>query len=383
MNLSESLALLRNKLLDINIILSEDKGHLDHPEDLVFLGGSNGASRAVQGCVDTVKNPGKITIKWDGYPALIFGRDVNNKFSIMDKHMFNKKDGTGRQVYSPDEFRQYDANRGVDRAQLYDIISDIWPGLEKSDSTKGYYWGDLLFTSPLVDKNGIYTFKANPNGLTYTVDADSEIGKLFRNKVAGIVVHQYLQPDAPTTDNASPLDGSIGSLKNNSNVAIMPAKMPMTPSLKLDNKLVANANNKIKQYGSALDKLMDTAPQARNSFNIMFTAFINKKIVSGDLSNLFSDFMEYVQTRPMTASMKAKIDKHLNDNLDGIKGAFEIWAAIYQLKMAIVAQLNAAAENSPVKGYLDNGTQSQEGFVSHGLKFVDRLGFSRQNLAGR
>ena len=30
-----------------------------------------------------------------------------------------------------------------------------------------------------------------------------------------------------------------------------------------------------------------------------------------------------------------------------------------------------------------DGTETHEGFVSNGLKFVDRMGFSRQNLAGR
>ena len=51
--------------------------------------------------------------------------------------------------------------------------------------------------------------------------------------------------------------------------------------------------------------------------------------------------------------------------------------------MSVVAQLNKAAESSPVKGQLDDGTETHEGFVANGLKFVDRMGFSRQNLAGR
>jgi hypothetical protein len=51
--------------------------------------------------------------------------------------------------------------------------------------------------------------------------------------------------------------------------------------------------------------------------------------------------------------------------------------------MNVVKQLDQAAEHSPVKGYLQDGTQTQEGFVSQGLKLVDRMGFSRQNLAGR
>ena len=381
MSLSESLALLRDKVNSLT--LTEDKGHLDHPEDLIFLGGTEGANRAVQAMLDTAKNPDKITIKWDGYPALIFGRGVNGKFSIMDKHMFNKKDLSGRQIFSPEQFAQYDQARGVDRSDLHQIIAQIWPGLEKSDRSKGYYWGDLLFKQPLQEQNGLYTFKANPNGITYTVDANSELGNFFKGKTSGIVVHQYIAPDAPTTDQAVPLDGTIGQLKNNSNVAILPAKMPITPTVKVDASLLKKAKSEIAKYGQAVEQLMSTAPQARNTFNQLFTVYINKKIVSGDLNNLLGGFMEFFNSRPMTDSMRNKITQHLQQNKEGLVGAFNIWIAIYNLKMSIVNQLNKAAETAPVKGYLQDGTQTQEGFVSHGLKFVDRMGFSRQNLAAR
>lgn len=381
MNLSESLAILKSKIDKLSV--TEAKGHLDHPEDLIFLDGTQGANRAVQASVDTVKNPATVTIKWDGYPALIFGRGTNGKFSIMDKHMFNKKDLSGRQVFSPEQFVQYDRDRGVDRSGLHQLIAEIWPGLEKADSSKGYYWGDLLFSQPLQDQDGMYKFKANPNGIAYTVEANSEVGQLFKGKQAAIVVHQFIPPNAATTDEAAPLDGGIGSLKNNSNVAIVPAKMPITPKLKISSKLVNQAQSDIKKYGPAVDQLLTTAPQAATTFRGLFTTYINKKIVAGDLNNLVDGFMEYFNSRPMTDSMKTKLTQHLEANKAGLVGAFTIWASLYQLKMAIVDQLNKAAEASPVKGYLQDGTQTQEGFVSNGLKFVDRMGFSRQNLAGR
>lgn len=381
MNLSESLSILKSKI--DQIMLYEAKGHLDHPEDLIFLDGTQGANRAVQASVDTVKNPQTVTIKWDGYPALIFGRGTNGKFSIMDKHMFNKKDMSGRQVYSPEQFAEYDRARGVDRSGLHQLINEIWPGLEKSDRSKGYYWGDLLFSQPLKDQNGMYKFRANPNGITYTVDSNSEVGQFLKGKQAGIVVHQFIPATAQTTDEATPLNGTIGSLKNNSNVAIVPAKMPITPKLKLDNKLVKNAQSSIAKYGQSVDKLLTTAPQAAATFRGLFTTYINKKIVAGDLNNLVDGFMEYFNSRPMTDSMRTKLTQHLQQNKEGLVGAFTIWVALYQLKMSIVDQLNKAAESSPVKGYLQDGTQTQEGFVSNGLKFVDRMGFSRQNLAGR
>jgi hypothetical protein len=382
MNLAESLSVLSSKLQSLEIV-KEDKGHLDHPEDLVFLGDVQGAKRALDAIQRTVKTPDTVTIKWDGYPALIFGRGVNGKFSIMDKHMFNKKDGTGRQVFSPEQFVQYDQARGVDRVGLHQLIAEIWPGLEKADRSKGFYWGDLLFSQPLEEKDGVYTFRANPNGITYTVDPNSEVGKLMAGKTAGIAVHQFIPPDAASTDQATPLNGTIGSLKNNSNIAIVPSKMPITPKLKLDAGLVNEVKKAINQYGTAVQKLMTTAPQARNTFNQLFTTYINKRIVSGDLSNLLDGFKDYVASRPMTDSMRAKIDKHFAENAEGLVGAFTIWIAIYNLKMNVVQQLNKAAESSPVKGYLQDGTQTQEGFVAQGLKFVDRMGFSRQNLAGR
>jgi len=381
MNSTEKLRSLSDQLEKIAVV--EDKGHLDHPEDLIFLGGVEGANRAIQSTLDTAVNPEKITIKWDGYPALIFGRNSSGKFTIMDKHMFNKKDGTGRQVFSPQQFVQYDTARGVNRGDLYQIIAKIWPGLEKSDTNNGYYWGDLLFNQPLKEKNGLYTFKANPNGITYTVDSNSELGNFFKGKNSGIVVHQFIPADAMTTDQASPLDGTIGQLKNNSDVAILPAKMPITPTVKVNQGLVKKAKSEIAKYGKSVEQMMNTAPQARNTFNQLFTVYINKKIVSGDLSNLAGDFMEFVNSRPMTDSMRTKITQHFEQNKAGLIGAFSIWVAIYNLKMDVVNQLNKAAETAPVKGYLQDGTQTQEGFVSHGLKFVDRMGFSRQNLAGR
>ena len=380
----DSLSTLTKKLDNIASIIVEAKGHLDHPEDLIFLGGGAGATQALNAIIATAKNPNTVTIKWDGYPALIFGRDFNGKFSIMDKHMFNKKDGSGRAVYSPEQFRQYDIARGVDRSDLHRLINEIWPGLEKaSSSAKGYYWGDLLFSQPLVDKNGVFTFKANPNGITYTVDTSSDVGKLMAGKTAGIAVHQQLAPEAASTDFATTLNGTIGNLKNNSDVAIVPSAMPNTPKIKLDAGLVKNVKSAIAKYSADVDQLINSAPQAKNTFNQLFTVYINKKIVSGNLENLVEDFMGFFKTRPMSDDMAYKLSDHFHVNQKGIIGAFTVWIALYQLKMSIVNQLNEAAKASPVKGYLQDGSETHEGFVSNGLKFVDRMGFSRQNLAGR
>lgn len=379
---------MTNKLLETLAELSqpllEDKGHLDHPEDAIFLGGSQYANKAVDAIVATVQNPALVTIKWDGYPALIFGRGRNGKFTIMDKHMFNKKDGTGRVNYSPEAFKQYDVARGVDRSGLYPIIQKIWDGLAKEDRGYGFYWGDLLFSEPLQNQQGMYKFRANPNGIAYTVDVDSDIGKLMTGKVAGIAVHQYIPPDAPTTDQAESLNGSIGQIKNTSNVAVVPSAMPNAPKLKINTQQVQRCKQAIQKYGPAVDQLMQAPAGTKSVMNSnLFTVYINRKIVSGDLNNLLKDFMAFFNTRPMSEAMKAKVTEHLQANKEGVAGAFLIWSEIYKLKMSIVSQLDSASRQSPVKGYLQDGTETHEGFVANGLKFVDRMGFSRQNLAAR
>jgi hypothetical protein len=382
MNLSESLRHINKKLKELNVI-AEAKGHLDHPEDLVFIEDLAGINKALSAIENTANNPNNITIKWDGYPALIFGRGSDGKFPIMDKHMFNRKDGVGRKVYSPTEFKKYDDDRGVNRGNLYDIINRIWTGLAKEDRvSNGYYWGDLLFSSPLQATNNVYTFRPNPNGITYTVKTNSDVGKLLQNKEAGIAVHQYIKPDAISTDQAVSLDGTIGTLKNNSNVAIVPSKMPITPDVSVNSKLKKQVEQDIITYGSSIKDLMHTAPQARNTFNQLFTTYINKRIVSGDLSSLLDGFLEYVKARPMSENMRNKLLEHFKVNKVGLTGVFKIWVDLYKLKMDIVKQLDSSIKNSPVTGHLQDGRESQEGYVSQNVKFIDRMGFSRQNLQG-
>ena len=378
------------------IILNEAKGHLDHPEDAIFIGGSSYAQTAINAIVSTVQNPNTVTIKWDGYPAIIFGRGPNGKFAIMDKHMFNKGDGAGRIAYSPELFQKYDLARGVDRSGLHQILSQIWAGLSKEDQGAGYYWGDLLFSQPLQEKNGLYTFRANPNGITYTVETNSEIGKLMTNKVAGIAVHQYIKPDAGSTDEATTLNGTIGQLKNNSNVAIIPSKMPIQSKLKYSEAQKNKAEQLVNQYGQAVDQLL-VAPAGCKSFlnSNLFTSFINQKVRQGNFNNLLKDFMAFASSKQITDNVRAKIfgytdpntkkkvPGHFEINKQGLIGAFMIWSSIYNLKMPVVKQLDKLSKSSPVKGYLEDGTQTQEGYVAHGFKFVDRMGFSRQNLLGR
>jgi hypothetical protein len=412
MNLAESLAYLRDTVKRLEIVNEAfTGGHAPHLEDSVFLGGTQGVADAINSVNKTIKKPQTATIKWDGYPALIFGHGTDGKFSISDKHMFNKADGSGRAIYSPAHFIEYDRLRGKERSGLASIIPAIWPGLEQaSKGTSGYYWGDLLFSQPLENQNGYYVFKANPKGITYTVDANSEIGKQLTGKVAGIAVHQYIKPNAPEqaakmttklkkvypTDFAVSLNGKLGGLKEDSDVAILPSKLPQTPKITVPEAEIKEVNAKLEKYGKELNKFLNTEylgiPSDGFKNNILGVYF-NNRIREGNLNNLTDGFYNFIENRAMSGVMKQKlltgyIDKktgeqypgHIPANPAGVQALMEVWSSVYKLKTAILNQLNQAAASSPVQGALDDGTKGQEGFVANGYKYVDRMGFSRQNF---
>lgn len=81
--------------------------------------------------------------------------------------------------------------------------------------------------------------------------------------------------------------------------------------------------------------------------------------------------------------MHAALLEYIKTNKQVIKQLFQNWINVYNYKMDIVRQIEQAAKESPIKGYLQSGQESQEGFVFGGLKFIDRQGFSAQNLAAR
>ena len=391
-------------------VLVEGKGHLDHPEDLVLLQGSVGAQKALTAMTDTISNPEAITIKFDGYPALIWGYGPDGKFSVMDKHMFNKGPSSpARYIHSPQAFIQYDIDRGKERTGLAQFIPNIWNELQQLTPKKqGYFWGDVLFTKPLtIQKDGMYHFTPNPYGIRYTVEANSPIGqKYFKDKQAGIVVHQFLDVNADVTENPETkqsLHGTTGGIGQGKYLSILPAAMPQTPTLKLNQRLFNVAKSTIASSGPGMDQFFKDSPQTKprkgqpqSVLHPLLTRYINKKVEEGNFKNLVAGFIPFLETsgelsKPMTAKLLGYVDPKTNKkvpgyiqtHMNGLKDIFKVWAAIYNLKMSIVPQLDKAALAAPIQGYLNNGRRSQEGFVSHGVKLIDRLGFSRQNLAAR
>lgn len=359
------------------------KGHIDHPEDLVFSEGTDGAKRAVEALVQSANNEQAITIKWDGFPALVFGRNERGELVIADKHMFDKKDGSGR-VTSAEAFRQYDLNRGVDRADLHRKIAILWPAMEATvpNQANQYYWGDLLYAGKLRPQSGSYVFR--PNTVTYSIPANSELGQRIKASVGGIAVHTAVDASGV---NKPLLD--ISALKQGPMLYVGSA-MPIKLNVKAPPAAVRQAMNTIQKNSAAVNTFLAQLESIKGkSLVAAMHTFINGRIATGNLQNLIPGFFEYLYTKLSPAAQQRLLGDNKNGWLytqgaKGITGIFQIWVSVYNLKMAIKHQIDSHMAEFPIQATI-NGTVGHEGYVTgaglNKIKLVDRLAFSRANFA--
>ena len=178
----------------VSNILNEG-ARIDHAEDLIFWEGSKGAIRSIKSFIELEKEGYKnVTMKWDGSPAVVFGRNDEGKFVLTDKSGFVAKSYNGRPT-SPEELEQMFLNRGksVKTNEYRLFVQNMKEAFSVFESAipstfKGYFKGDLLyFKTPLIE-NGRYVFK--PNIVTYAVEVDSELGRRINQSKAAVVVHR-------------------------------------------------------------------------------------------------------------------------------------------------------------------------------------------------
>ena len=96
------------------------------PEDLVFDYGSKGIKQALDGIKRSAEEPAKVnTIKWDGKPAIIFGRDDSGQFILTDKGGFVAQGYNGMATSAKDMARVF-SNRKGDYSDLILIYQKLF-----------------------------------------------------------------------------------------------------------------------------------------------------------------------------------------------------------------------------------------------------------------
>lgn len=377
------LARLRDRIVNqgmVPIMEAEVQGGkakgIEHLEDLVFRKGSKGILEALAIIEHVSQDTAKTTtVKWDGKPAIIFGRKPDGTFVLTDVSGFGAKGYDGLAT-SPRQIQQIMSLRSGDRTELVALYAKLFPMLEASTpkSFRGYVQGDLLYTSAPPEVAGAWVFQ--PNTIEYRIPVTSEIGQMIQGSEVGVAMHtRYAEQGASKEP--------IGNLKFNRVPGLLLIE-PVTPkeNIARDNKLTTQIKQLAKARGAAIDQLFDPSDLRSRGITdlpklcIDYINSIVKNPAHADFNpqTILPEFGDWLQTK-VTPRKYANIVEYLQSprsNTDGIAAAFTAFVGLHNLKMHALGQL-------------DRQHPGQEGWVmatpAGMAKAVNRFGFTRANVA--
>ena len=360
---------------------------IDHAEDIIFWEGSKGAIRALES-LKQMEQGGhtNVTVKWDGSPALVFGRNEAGEFILTDKSGFVKKGGVERAT-SADDLANNLLNRsgGANKEDPKRIafatnMKDIFDEYEKAVPAdyRGYFKGDLLYYNTPSLSNGNYVFK--PNIVEYAVDANSELGKRIGASKTGVVIHRQVQPDGAET----PLQDT--NIFAGNEVLVVPpisVEKPAQVDSQQLNRLAQLVDNNSTGIDTLLDKQALRQLQLSNFSEILY-AYTNSKVDTG-LQNLGKDFEQWLQGSKLSERKKQNVMQYIQQNSNAFNALWQTVNAIMKVKDSIIAQFDA--HDSTVKQSIPGTGEGGEGYVlAHpggDIKLVPREFFSKANRAAQ
>ena len=324
---------------------------IEHLEDLVFRKGSRGVDEALAIIQHAADAPQKTTsVKWDGKPAVIFGRKPDTgEFVLTDGSGFEAKGYDGLAT-SPRMMAQIQSTRKGERGELVQLYADLWPQLEAAvpENFRGYVKGDLLYypQQPWEEQAGNLVFK--PNTVQYRIPAKSALGQRIRNSTTGIAMHTMYadqgepkQPLSRVKFNEVPGLFLIEPIFGKGTASQDPAQAKGQSALIKQIKQIRNSK------GAAIDTLFN--PAELRAMQITDLAklcvdYINFRIKqpSGNFDNLLGGFGEWLQTK-VTPKKFGNIVEYLKSpasNTEGLAAAFTLFILLHDLKLDILRNLD-------------------------------------------
>ena len=367
------LARLRDRIVNQGMQIIVEGVRIEHPEDMVLDGGSRGLRQALTGIQSAARAPESTTVKWDGRPAIIFGRKPTGEFVLTDKSGFLARGYDGLAT-SPDQLAQIMQARGGERGDLIGIYRKLWPLLRAAtpQDFRGYVQGDLLYAQRPPVVKGAYEFQ--PNTVKYRVPVASDLGEQIGASDVGVVVHTKLAaPGAP----AQPVRAA--SLEPTPGLLVLDPSLKEPRDVKLDPRTVKDVENILARYGTAIDRLFDPQElRARkiSDFPQLIKQYMNSRVRARDYSNLVQGFGAWVQQQAPTKA--PRIFQWATENRQAVAAVFQAFLDISSLKNDLVRQLDSQAQDVQASV---NDEPGHEGYVGQGMKFVDRMRFSAANFA--
>ena len=362
-----------------NVALKESR--IQHAEDLIFWEGSRGAIRAIEQLQSLSKSTQSLTIKWDGSPAVVFGRNPNGEFIFTDKSGFVAKGYDGRATNSAD-LKSAIVGRGKDptkkkaQAQYASKMASVFDVMQQAvpENVQGYFVGDMLYFQTPKKAGDKFIFK--PNVVQYAVDVNSEIGQQIANSSVGVVVHHKMTEDGkvlPIND----LDMIQGSV-----LAIPPTTLNKKDPIQV--KGLDQLKSLLSNSGAEIDKLLNKNKIAEMKLtdlpNILYT-YTNSKVDTG-LNRLGEDFLRWLAASAVSQPKRIKIKEYVTANIQAFSKLWILVGGIMKVKDSIINQLDQAQGDITAT---INGKPGGEGYVlgspEGNIKLVKRSGFTKANRA--
>lgn len=311
---------------------------IEHLEDLVFRHGAAGISQALTIAQQATEQPSTVTAKWDGKPAVIWGRKpATGEFVLTDGSGFEAKGYDGLAT-SPRMMADIQNRRSGERSGLIQLYTTLWPVLEASlpPNFRGYVKGDLLYMDTPPVEAGNYVFR--PNTIEYKIPVRSALGQRIGASNIGIAVHSMY---ADTGEARQPLSG----VRFNEVPGLM-LERPATPSaLVLDKDIVQQLKAIVRSQGANMKVLFNPAELRAQQVTDLFRLavdFINTKVGAPlePANQLIVEFGQWLQGRVTPRKFNNIVEylKSPSTNQEALSAAFLAFELLHALKTDLLRQ---------------------------------------------
>ena len=384
-------------------ILKEGKAntHLTHLEELVLTRGEEGYEMARSFLLEMIKvlrgdgdTKVSTSVKWDGAPAIFAGINPDNgKFFVGTKSIFNKDPKIN---YTLEDIKQ---NHGHAPGLVDKLNKALYylPSL----GIKKILQGDFMFDDGMlevIDIDGESHYRFKPNTIIYAVPVNSKLGQQIGNAKFGIVFH--------TTYN---------DLKSGASFGADVSRLKRRSDVWFDDAFFKNDTGTVTLTDDDEERVITLVTQAdavnRNinyediplaKMNIYLNSEIRGGVFADDAQGSYQGFVEWNKNRLTKRINKLKSEKGkqramatgtaeleaIERSKNDILNVFRLSRLLFEAKNVFIEKYNNAVYAT--KHFVDDGSgdlkvTNPEGYVAvdfagNGVKFVDRLEFSRANF---
>jgi hypothetical protein len=389
--------------------ITENKNtHMTHIEDKVLYGGVKGTREAINALRElrdmlAGKTDAKLSVKWDGAPAIFCGQDPSDGvFFVAKKGIFN----ANPKVYKTDA--EIDADTSGDLAKKLKEALKYLPDL----GITGVIQGDFLFSKEdvtkkeTIDGQDYTTF--HPNTIIYAVPYDQ--AKSVRDAKIGVVWHTTYTGKDFASMRAS-YGVNVSKFKKTKNVWSQDAMLTNVGEATLTAKETEEVNKHLTNCGKLFNKISGSTLRELEGNQMLaqhIEQYNNTFVREGQLlppsASHVNGLIKWIDKKYKGEMDKRKTDKGKKtqqDKLDiimkffstthkkSVINMFDLQKSIVLAKLKLINKLNSI-ENTDAfvqtkKGY--KVRTGAEGFVAidklggDAVKLVDRMEFSYNNFS--